>query len=130
MDEGRLLLTDDAWAKIAAELPALKSKRGAPPALPDRDFVEAVLYLARTGTPWRDLPTRFGKWQAVYQRFRRWIDRGTWRGLLRALPGEALEAVTTLCVDSTVIRAHQHAAGAPKKGAAKRRRGSAAAAAG
>jgi transposase len=93
----------------------LKSRRGAPPALADRDFVEAVLYLARTGTPWRDLPPRFGKWQAVYQRFRRWIDRGTWLGLLRALPGEDLGAVTALFVDGTVVRAHQHAAGAPKK---------------
>jgi transposase len=130
MDEARLPLTDATWARIEAELAGLKSRRGAPPGLSDRDSVGAVLYLARTGAPWRDLPRRFGKWQAVYQRFRRWIDRGTWRALLRALPGEDLEAVTVLFLDSTVIRAHQHAAGAPKKAAGRRRRGSAAAAAG
>jgi putative transposase len=130
MDEGRLLLTDKIWSRIAAALAGLKSKRGAPPALTDRDFVEAVLYLARTGVPWRDLPDRFGKWDAVYQRFRRWLDRGVWRGLLAAVPGKALTRIRVLFADSTVIRAHQHAAGAPKKGAARRPRRSAAAGAG
>jgi putative transposase len=130
MDEGRLLLTDKTWSRIAAALAGLKSKRGAPPALADRDFVEAVLYLARTGVPWRDLPHRFGQWDAVYQRFRRWLDRGVWRGLLTAVPGRALQRIRVLFADSTVIRAHQHAAGAPKNGAARARRRSAAAGAG
>jgi transposase len=129
MEEVRLLLSDAAWSRIAAALGGLKSRRGSPPALSDRDFVEAVLYLARTGVPWRDLPRRFGKWDAVYNRFRRWVERGTWAGLVKALPGEGLEAVDTLYVDSTVVRAHAHAAGAPKKAAGKRRRRSAAAAA-
>jgi hypothetical protein len=87
MDDSPPLLTDDAWAKVEAELARLKSRRAAPPELPDRDFVEAVLYLAR----------------------------GTWAGLLRALPAEGLEAVAEPFVDSTVIRAHPHAAEAPKK---------------
>jgi hypothetical protein len=73
LDERRLLLTDDAWAKIAAVLAPLTSRRGAPPKHSDRVFVEAVMSLARTGVPWRDPPPRFGKWRAVYQRFRRWI---------------------------------------------------------
>jgi transposase len=127
MDESRLLLTDAAWRRVAAALAALKSRRGAPPGLSDRDFVEAVLYLARTGLPWRDLPARFGNWDAVYNRFRRWLAAGVWAGLLEQLPGAGLEAVTTLYVDSTVVRAHPHAAGAPKKRAASRPRGSAAA---
>jgi transposase len=130
MDEGRLLLTDKAWGRIEAALAGLKSKRGAPPGLSDRDFVEAVLYLARTGVPWRDLPDRFGTWDAVYNRFRRWLARGVWRGLLTAGPGTALQRIRVLFADSTVIRAHQHAAGAPKKGAARRPRRSAGAGAG
>jgi transposase len=129
MDD-RLLLTDAAWRRIRAALAGLKSRRGAPPTLGDRDFVEAVLYLARTGVPWRDLPDRFGKWQAVYQRFRRWLDRGVWAGLLAALPGAGLETVTVLFVDSTIVRAHPHAAGAARKKGAKTRRPLAAAGAG
>jgi len=129
MTEPRLLLTDATWGRIAAVLSEVKHPAGAPPKLPDRDFVEAVLYLARTGTPWRDLPARFGAWDAVYQRFRRWLDAGYWRALFERLPGSALEAVKVVFFDSTVIRAHAHAAGAPRKKGAPRRRASAAAAA-
>jgi len=121
MDD-RLLLSEKAWRRIRAALVGLKSRRGAPPSLADRDFVEAVLYLARTGVPWRDLPRKFGKWQAVYQRFRRWLDRGVWAGLFAALPGDGLEDVTVLFVDSTIVRAHPHAAGAARKKGAKMRR--------
>ena len=65
----RLLLTDEAWAEIAPILTAIKSRAGSPPVLSDRMFIEAVLYLARTGTPWRDLPEAFGHWDAVYNPF-------------------------------------------------------------
>ena len=121
MDEIRLLLTDAAWGRIAAVLSEVKSRRGAPPELEDRDFVEAVLYLARTGTPWRDLPGCFGNWDAVYQRFRRWQKAGRWQALFDRVGG-ALRQIATLLFDSTVVRAHPHAAGAPKKKAARRRR--------
>jgi len=130
MDDTRMLLTDAAWERIAAALGEVKHPAGAPPALSDRDFVEAVLYLARTGLPWRDLPRRFGAWDAVYNRFRRWEAAGYWRALLARLPGSALEAVRVVFFDSTVIRAHPHAAGAPRKKGAPRRRGWAAAGAG
>ena len=129
MDDSRLLLSDDAWGRIAVVLRAVKHPAGAPPELSDRDFVEAMLFLARTGTPWRDLPGRFGNWDAVYQRFRRWEAAGYWRALFERLPGEALAAVEAVFFDSTVIRAHAHAAGAPRKKGAPRRRGWAAAAA-
>jgi transposase len=129
MDESRLMLTDEAWGRIAAALAAVKSRAGAPPKQSDRDFVEAVLYLARTGCPWRDLPTRFGRWDAVYQRFRRWERKGYWRALFAILP-EDLQAVHTVFFDSSVVRAHPHAAGAPKKKGAKRRKPWAAARAG
>ncbi len=129
MDESRLMLTDEAWERIAAALAAVKSRAGAPPKLTDRDFVEAVLYIARTGCPWRDLPERFGHWDAVYQRFRRWEKAGYWRALFAVLPDD-LAGVETILLDSSVIRAHPHAAGAPKKRGDKRGRPWAAAEAG
>jgi transposase len=130
MDDVRLLLSDEAWAPIGRALRELKHPAGSPPTLSDRLFVEAILYLARTGTPWRDLPKRFGAWDAVYNRFRRWADRGIWQGLFERLPGAELETLKVLLIDSTYIRAHPHAAGAPRKKGAPRRKASAAAAAG
>lgn len=129
MDESRLMLTDESWGRIAAALAAVKSRAGAPPKQSDREFVEAVLYLARTGCPWRDLPERFGRWDAVYQRFRRWERAGYWRALFAILPAD-LAGVETSLLDSSVIRAHPHAAGAPKKRGANRPRPWAAAGAG
>src|SRR5262245_32950510 len=130
MDDARMLLTDEAWGRIAAVLDEVKHPAGAPPALSDRDFVEAVLYLARTGLPWRDLPRRFGAWDAVYNRFRRWEAAGYWRALVERLPAPVLEEVRPGFFGSTVVRAHPHAAGAPRKKGVARRRGWAAAGAG
>ena len=65
----RLLLTDEAWAELASLLATLKSRAGSPPALSDRLFIEAVLSLARTGTPWRDLPADFGHWMRCITAF-------------------------------------------------------------
>ena len=115
----RLLLTDAAWAEIAPILATLKSRAGNPPALSDRLFLEAVLYLARTGTPWRDLPEDFGHWDAVYNRFRRWEARGTWRRLWEHLQAEDCHLARHVFIDATIVRAHQHAAGALKKTAGK-----------
>jgi transposase len=114
MDDARLMLTDAAWDRLAAALAEVKSRAGAPPKQTDRAFIEAVLYLARTGCPWRDLPERFGRWDAVYQRFRRWEEAGRWHALFARLPAD-LQAVHTVSFDSSVVRAHPHAAGAPKK---------------
>lgn len=81
------------WAQFEEALAEIKDPRGAPAELTEREFLEAVLYLARNGTPWRDLPAEFGAWSAVYMRFRRWEDAGVWRGLwevlqtLRRFPG-------------------------------------------
>ena len=111
----RLLLTDEAWAEIAPILATLKSRAGSPPALSDRLFIEAVLYLARTGTPWRDLPEDFGQWDAVYNRFRRWEARGIWRRLWERLQAEDCSLARHIFLDATIVRAHQHAAGALKK---------------
>lgn len=129
MDDSRLLLSDEAWARFAAVIAAIKSPAGASPEISDRDFLEALLYRARTGCPWRDLPDRFGAWDAVYQRFRRWQRAGHFRALFERLPPE-LEAVKLLFVDSTIVQAHAHAAGAPaEKGGPLPRRSAAAGAA-
>jgi transposase len=127
MDDVRRMLTDEIWAQLSASIAAVKSRAGAPPVTSDRDFVEAVLYRARTGTPWRDRPPCFGAWDAVYQRFRRWEKSGIWQALFaNLLDDEALEAVQAVFVDSTIIRAHPHAAGAPGKKGGKAPRASAA----
>jgi putative transposase len=118
----RLLLTDEAWAELAPLLVTLKSRAGSPPALSERLFSEAVLYLARTGIPWRDLPAEFGHWDAVYNHFRRWERRGIWRRLWERLQAEACPLTRHLCIDATIGRAHQHAAGALKKTVDKRPR--------
>jgi transposase len=119
---GRLLLTNKAWEQIATILALVEHPAGSPPVLRDRMFIEAVLYVARTGIPWRDMPAEFGSWDAVYHRFRRWERRGVWRQLWDHLQHEAFKVAKDLLIDSTSVRAHQHAAGALKKPAARRPR--------
>ena len=116
----RLLLTDEAWEQIVTLLARIKHPAGKPPALSDRMFIEAVLYVARTGIPWRDMPAEFGHWDAVYNRFRRWERRGVWRQLWQQLQHDEFRMAKDLFIDSTIVRAHQHAAGALKKTAVKR----------
>ena len=113
----RYMLTDDLWAALGPLVEKAKwYKGGQPPALSDRDFFEALLYLARTGIPWRDLPAEFGRWDAMYNRFRRWVSSGALRRLFEALTADpAFEDVRRVLIDSTIVRAHQHAAGARRK---------------
>src|SRR5215467_304203 len=132
----RYMLTDDLWAAMEPHVRQAKRHRGGQtPVLPDRAFFEALLYLARTGIPWRDLPAEFGRWDAVYNRFRRWVHSGALRRLFEALTADpALAECRRVLIDATVVRAHQHAAGAPRKkkrsapGGRPRRKRSAAAA--
>ena len=77
----------------------------------NRLFINAVIWIARSGAPWRDLPERFGLWNSVYQRFRRWTKEGVWQAVFEALQDPDLQ---WLMIDSTVIRAHQHASGQKK----------------
>lgn len=118
----RLVLTDEAWAGIAEVLAEVKRKDGRPPEQSDRMFLEALLYLARTGIPWRDLPAELGHWDAVYNRFRRWEKNGVWRKVWEGLQQDRFKVARQIFIDSTIVRAHQHAAGALKKTAAKRLR--------
>ena len=118
----RLILTAEAWQEIAAILAQVKPKAGSPPQQSDRMFIEAVLYIARTGIPWRDLPADFGQWDAVYNRFRRWEANGVWRNLWEHLQSDDCKLAKHIFIDSTIVRAHQHAAGARKKTAGKQHR--------
>lgn len=108
----RKILRNDQWERIASLLPGKASDRGVT-AADNRLFIEAVLWLLRTGAPWRDLPPEFGRWHSVYMRFARWHAKGVWERLFAVVRRDAdLEEVF---VDSTAIRAHLHAAGAAKK---------------
>jgi transposase len=102
----RHALTDAQWDRIKDFLPT----HG--PVADDRLFLDAVLWIARTGAAWRDLPERFGNWNSVWRRFSRWAETGVWERLLAAFRDDDL---AVLILDSTVIRAHPAAAGAEKK---------------
>ena len=108
----RHALRDDQWAKVKDFLPGREGHVGGT-AADNRLFVEAVLWIARTGTPWRDLPSEFGAWNSVYQRFARWSRRGVWHRIFAQLAQDA--DFEEVFIDSTIVRAHQHAAGAAKK---------------
>lgn len=113
----RWMITDALWHELGPAVEQAKRHRGGQkPQLADRLFLEALLYLARTGVPWRDLPGDFGAWDAVYNRFRRWIASGRLLRLFELLTDRpAFDEVRRVLIDSTIVRAHQHAAGARKK---------------
>ena len=123
-DEVRLVLKDRQWGLIEGRV---AGRPGAPGSTgrDNRMFVEAVLWIARTGSPWRDLPRTFGRWYTAYTRFWRWSRRGTWDRLFAALADDP--DFEYVIIDSTIVRAHQHAAGG--KGGLRLRRSAARAAA-
>ncbi len=113
-------LTDEQWARIAPLMPGgCKGKRG--PRSNNRRFMDAVLWMARSGGRWRDLPERFGKVSTVKDRYYEWIERGVFAEIFQALSGEA--DMEWLMVDSTIVRAHQHAAGARRQKGGRMPRG-------
>jgi transposase len=105
----RLVLSDMQWSRIE-KLCVGKPEDPGGTGGNNRMFVEAVLYVARTGCPWRDLPAAFGNWNSVYIRFNRWSEGGVWLRIFTALSDDP--DFEYLIVDSTIVRAHQHAAGA------------------
>jgi transposase len=116
----RYALRDDQWDRIKNGLPGSAGTVGAT-AGDNRLFVEAVLYRYRAGIPWRDLPERFGDWKNIHRRFSRWAASGVWERIFRCLAVDADNEYAM--IDSTIVRAHQHSAGAQKKMAKTRRSG-------
>ena len=117
---GRGDLTNEQWARLAPLLPKGR-KPGRPPRWSKRQLIDGIRWRTRTGAPWRDVPARYGPWQTVYGLFRRWQRDGTWQRILTGLQAQAdAKGLITwqVSVDSTVARAHQHAAGARKGGTA------------
>jgi transposase len=107
----RHAISDADWDRVKDLLPGRPGQPGWV-AKDNRLFLDAVLWVAKTGAPWRDLPERLGHWNSVWKRFDRWAKKGTWRRVFEALQDPDLE---WLILDSTIIRAHPHAGGAKKK---------------
>jgi len=110
-------LTNEQWERLQPILPPQKPRTGRP-ALDHRTVLNGILWVLRTGAPWRDLPERYGKWTTVYSRFQRWRKAGVWDRILKdvqALVDQDGNVDWEIhFVDSTIVRAHQHAAGAKK----------------
>ena len=118
-------LSDEEWTQLEGLLPPQQPATGRP-ARDHRTVLNGILWVLRTGAPWRDLPERYGSWQTAYSRFRRWREAGIWDRILSALQAEAADDGdvdgSLAMIDGSSIRAHQQAAGAPKKGASPTRR--------
>ncbi len=114
MSSVRLMLKDHQWERMQPHLPGKPSDPGRTGA-DNRLFVEAILWLARTGVPWRDLPPCFGNWNSMFIRFSRWSKDGVWDRLFAAMADDP--DFEYIMIDATIVRAHQHAAG--KKGGLK-----------
>ena len=106
----RKILTDEQWFKLENLLPGKRSDCGVT-AKNNRLFLEAVLWIVRTGSPWRDLPGEFGNWHRVYVRYNRWSHKGVWSRVLESVGGDA--DLEFLMIDGSIVRVHQH--GASKK---------------
>ena len=105
-------LRDDQWERLKEFVPGgRKGKRG--PRTDNRRFLNALLWMARSGARWRDLPEQFGGYETVKRRYYRWIEMGVLDQILAALAREA--DLEWLMIDSTIVRAHQHAAGASRQ---------------
>ena len=117
-------LTDEQWVVLEPLLPKGK-KPGRPPIWTRRQLIDGIRFRVRTGIPWRDMPEEYGPWGRAYDLFRRWQRNGTWQRIFTELQAraDAKDLITwDLNVDSTVCRAHQHAAGARKGGTCRRSR--------
>jgi putative transposase len=109
------VISEDLWAVIEPVLPRVGGRRGRP-WNDHRRTLEGIAWRFRTGSPWRDLPSQFGPWQSVWERHHRWSIDGTYADMFAAVraahPGEEAQLRELIAVDSTSVRAHQHAAGA------------------
>jgi transposase len=109
VDRDRFVVSDAVWEKVAWLLPGKASDAGVT-AKDNRLFLEAVLWRVRTGLPWRDLPSGFGRWNSVFQRFRRWVRAGVFERIFECLSGEP--DFEYALIDGTIVSVHQKATGA------------------
>lgn len=110
-------LSEEGWTAISPMLPPEQGRWGRP-AQDNRRYVNGMLWVLRTGAPWRDLPEKYGNWNSIYRRFLRWRDAGVWKAILDLLT-DALGEDSSYSMDSTTIRGHAQAAGA--KGGLKKK---------
>jgi transposase len=115
-------LTEKQWEKVKDLLPPERKPQGGRPAKDNRVMLNGIIYWLATGVPWRDLPERFGPWETVYGRFRTWTLQGVWEDVMAALIEQDIVDESTLMLDSTTVKVHQHASGS-KKGITKKRPG-------
>lgn len=106
----KMVLSDESWSKVEQYLPGKSSDRGRS-GTNNRLFLEAVLWILRTGAPWRDLPKEFGPWTTVYMRYNRWSHKGDWQAIFEALSADG--DFEYVMIDGSIVRVHQD--GAPKK---------------
>ena len=111
MSLARNLISDDEWAFFEGFIRAVRHPNRRKPTN-HRLVLDGIFWIARTGTPWWDLPEEFGKWSSVYRQFRRWTLAGLWEGILEALNESGVVPAALQMIDSTVVRAHHQAAGA------------------
>lgn len=104
-------LTDAEWQMISGLLPAERGRKSRP-SLDNRRYLNGMLHVLRVGCPWRDMHERYGRWNSVYVRFRRWAEQGVWDALLETLVELGLADDWRHMVDSTTVRGHSQAAGA------------------
>lgn len=110
----RYELTDREWDTIKDLLPPENTGKRGRPSKDNRIMLNAMVWLARSGAPWRDLPERYGPWESVYSRFRKWIDDGILDNIFHILSLDA--ELNELSLDASIVQAHQHSAGAKKGG--------------
>lgn len=110
----RYELTDEEWLRIEPLLPPENTGKQGRPRKDNRTIMNGIVWLARSGAPWRDLPERYGSWKTVYSRFCKWIEDGILDNIFRILSLEA--ELEESSIDASIIQAHQHSAGAKKGG--------------
>ena len=108
----RYELTDEEWNQIVSLLPPENSGKQGRPSKCNRTILNGIVWIARSGAPWRDLPERYGPWQTVYSRFRKWMEDGILDNIFRVLSLDA--ELSELSIDASIVQAHQHSAGAKK----------------
>lgn len=110
----RYEITNEEWERMEEMFPAERTGKKGRPAKNNRNMLNGMLWIARSGAQWRELPERYGPWQTVYSRFRKWQEIGIWENIFHMLSSDADKE--NLSVDSTMAKAHQSTNGGFKKG--------------